>query len=268
MYFESANTPPAFFKLAIYIKDMTSVAPTKREEHHHTRKHNESMQYTLHTLTATLIRPESSLESCGPPSMCSLSILLLLLVLADPEVLRSPESASPLRRICDSLAKEPFGLLLLPGGGGYARGEDTTDTPRLLIAPVRFEEELGEVWPLPLPWAPPHRGDAGFVLPSAVLPNVEGIGLGMTVLHAVKGWVREKANLSLRFESPVRMPTASSDVRAPCVCTLHQPCTLRRKNPIHVSFRRGGNEISVQRYCGLDPCGYKDTARGGLGKNK
>lgn len=217
MYFESANTPPAFFELAIYIKDMTSVAPTKREEHHHTRKHNESMQYTLHTLTATLIRPESSLESCGPPSMCSLSILLLLLVLADPEVLRSPESASPLRRICDSLAKEPFGLLLLPGGGGYARGEDTTDTPRLLIDPVRFEEELGEVWPLPLPWAPPHRGDAGFVLPSVVLPNVEGIGLGMTVLHAVKGWVREKA----KPVSPLRVASTYA------YCIIRRACSVR-----------------------------------------
>lgn len=87
-----------------------------------------------------------------------------------------------LRKACVSLAEELLVLLLPPGGGGYARGEDTADTPRLLIAPVRGEEELGEVWPLPLLWVPPHRGDAGVVLPSVALLNVDGIGLGMMVM--------------------------------------------------------------------------------------
>lgn len=59
-------------------------------------------------------------------------------------------------------------------------------TPLLLLVggPLRSVETLDEPWLLPLPWGLPHRGDAGELLPSAVLPKVGGVGLGMLVRAA------------------------------------------------------------------------------------
>lgn len=145
---------------------------------------------TTLTLTATRIRPESSLASSRPPSAYSASILFLFL-LPDPEVRRSLGSVTPPRDPCWSLAEEPLVLLLLPppppGGRGYARGDDTGVAPRLLVDDaVRSVEALGEPSLLPLPRAPPHRGDAGAILPSMVLLNVGGVGRGMILRTAVE----------------------------------------------------------------------------------
>lgn len=102
---------------------------------------------------------------------------MTLLPLLDPVVLRSLGLVIVLRNPWLSLPADPLGVP--PPGGAYARGDDTGVAPLLLVVPI-------EPWLLPLLLTPAHRGDAGDILPSAILLGVKAVGLGMfAVVHKI-----------------------------------------------------------------------------------